>query len=294
MPPAIRALVCALISLVSAPAAFAAPAGTVISNTATFRFEMDGGISSGTSNTVSLTVARRLDVAVVADLAVQPAAAGGTDAVKFVVSNTGNGSEAIDLSATLDLDGAVVRGIAVDRDGNGTYDPAVDTSLGSDPLVLDPGANARVFVLVEGVTAQADVALTARVSPGPASREAVVGPNGGSATARTVLTTAASGPSLVKSQDVLAPDGTARAVKGAVITYNLAAQFPAAAGGVEIEDAIPAGTSFIPGSMTLDGTPLSDTSDGDAGRFDGNSIRVALGTVEAAGNRVVRFQVKIQ
>ena len=56
---------------------------------------------------------------------------------------------------------------------------------------------------------------------------------------------------------------------------------------------MPAGTSYLPGSMTLDGATLSDVADGDAGDCDGRLIRVALGDVAAAVTRTVTFQVRL-
>ena len=100
--------------------------------------------------------------------------------------------------------------------------------------------------------------------------------------------------SLVKSQTVRAPDGSATPASGAVVTYALAATFDAAgARGAVIEDPVPAGTSYLPGSMTLDGAALSDAADGDAGDCDGRLIRVALGDVAAAVTRTVTFQVRL-
>jgi len=109
---------------------------------------------------------------------------------------------------------------------------------------------------------------------------------------------------------VRAADGSQNAVRDSVITYTLEARFTAAVTGARIADPIPAGTVFVPGSLTLDGAPLSDAADGDAGRFDatgtaqtggaqtggtqGPGIAVALGQVAAASVHTVQFKAKIQ
>ena len=90
-------------------------------------------------------------------------------------------------------------------------------------------------------------------------------------------------------------------MRDSVITYTLEARFTDAVSGARIADPIPAGTAFVPGSLTLDGAPLSDAADDDAGRFDaaggtaqGPGIAVALGQVAAASVHVVQFKAKIQ
>ncbi|MEI9849934.1 MAG: hypothetical protein WDN24_02545 [Sphingomonas sp.] len=56
----------------------------------------------------------------------------------------------------------------------------------------------------------------------------------------------------------------------------------------------PPGTDYVPGSIRLDGTALTDAADADAGSFDGAGVRVALGDVAAPATRRIEFQVKIQ
>ena len=56
-----------------------------------------------------------------------------------------------------------------------------------------------------------------------------------------------------------------------------------------------AATTYVAGSLRLDGIALSDPTDGDAGAFDPNSrtVSVALGDAAAAAIRTVSFQVRI-
>ncbi len=101
---------------------------------------------------------------------------------------------------------------------------------------------------------------------------------------------------LIKSQSVRAPDGSAAAVPDAIISYRLAL---ATTGRetlteAEIADAIPAGTLYVPASITIDGVAASDAKDSDAALFDGTAIHVALGDINQPTTRVVTFQVKIQ
>ncbi|MEI9903570.1 MAG: hypothetical protein WDN06_05980 [Asticcacaulis sp.] len=65
-----------------------------------------------------------------------------------------------------------------------------------------------------------------------------------------------------------------------MITYSLQASLSVVAQitGARITDGIPGGTSYVAGSLTLDGSLLSDAADSDAGAFDPDaaSITVAL------------------
>jgi len=61
-----------------------------------------------------------------------------------------------------------------------------------------------------------------------------------------------------------------------------------------ITDVIPAGTTYAPGTLALDGSTLSDAADGDAGRAsDADGINVSLGTVAGGTTRNVTFDVVI-
>lgn len=273
-------------------------------------FDMGGVEQTVSSNTVRLVLAERLDVTVTAVAPTVVASGAADQAVAFRVANTGNGAETFALAGATEGGGASIVTLAVDVDGNGVYDPQVDRKLPDARLPLDAGAEAVVFVIVGGARVGAAISLTASATTGTGAPgtvfaglgdgagDAVVGASGATAQARTLLAAGKAGPSLTKSQSVVAPDGSAQPVKGAIITYQLDARFPGIADGVEIEDPIPAGTAYVPGSLTLDGKPLSDTADADAGRFDGTIVAVALGDIapDPAGEtiRAIRFQVTIQ
>jgi hypothetical protein len=64
-----------------------------------------------------------------------------------------------------------------------------------------------------------------------------------------------------------------------------------------VNDPVPANTSFVPSSISLNGSALSDAIDGDAGELDTSavpSIVVRLGNLtQASGIQTVSFQVTI-
>lgn len=302
--PAFALAGCALLALAGTAAQAATP-GTQVSNTATVRFDSEGAAQTVSSNTATLILAERLDVSVVADApALLATVPGATSAVRFRVSNGGNGTETFSLSGGIEGDGAS-GGLAADEDGNGAYDPAVDRLLSGGSITIAAGAGADIFVLVGGTRVGTKVSLTAKAATGAGAPgtlysglgdgggDAFVGQTGAAAVALTTFVAGSAQASLVKSQSVLAPDGSTRAVSGAVITYTLEARFPAAVTGAAIADPIPAGTAYVPGSLTLDGATLSDGTDADTGQFDANAISVSLGDIAAPASRTVRFQVKI-
>ena len=94
------------------------------------------------------------------------------------------------------------------------------------------------------------------------------------------------------------PEGGTSVVTGSVITYTMKVT-PAgssSAYGTLVTDPIPANTTYKPGSMTLDGTPLTDTSDGDAGHFNAvaNQIEITLGQRNPGDpTQTITFQVTV-
>lgn len=307
-----------LLSVVPAPSVQAqdAPAGTragtVITNTAAVAFrDPDGQIHRATSNTVSFVVAERLDVVL------EPQTQGMTQidavpvAVPLSLTNQGTGEEAFAITAGTSTPTTRVDGVAIDSNGDGRYDAGTDTMLTGATPPLAPGETIRLVAIlapaegarpVDGsltIDAQAQTGTghaTSYEGAGDDGGDAVVGDTGAEASATIPFIAARSGPTLAKSQSVLAPDGSANPVSGAVITYTLVAAFPASGNSraVRLDDPVPAGTVYLPGTLTLDGAALTDAEDGDPGRVAGGTIGVTLGDIADASTRTIRFKVRIQ
>ena len=306
----------------SASAAPKTAAGTSIANTATASFDGANGAprSTVTSNTVTIRVDELIDVAVATTgPSPVPTTNGATKQVTaFTITNTGNGSEAYRLTATGslagdDFDPADVA-IYLD-DGNGVYDDGVDQPYapgGNDP-VLAPDASLVVFVLAT-IPATATNGQTGRVQLTAASvtgtgtpgtvvtgagangTDAVIGANGGDDDAANSYAVAAATVALEKRQTVADPFGGTRVVPGSTITYTLTANVSGSGtlANLAIDDAVPAGSVYVPGSITLGGAARTDAADGDEARFDAGSVSVTLGTVAAPGSRVVTFRVTVK
>jgi uncharacterized repeat protein (TIGR01451 family) len=297
-------------------------AGTVINNVATATFDLPGGgESTVTSNTVSLTVDELLDVTVAsADPGDVSTAPGATNQVlRFTLTNAGNGNEAFRLTpqGTLGSDDfdPTVTSVVIDANGNNAYDAGVDTVYvsGTDTPALAPDASISIFVLSSipagasngnrGRVDLAAVASTGSGTPGTTiagqgqgGGNAVVGATGADANDDGFFVISAASVSFVKSATVADQWGGATQVPGSTITYTLTATVSGSGtvNNLRVSDPIPAGTTYKPGSIRLDGGALTDASDADAGNFGSGAINVSLGNVAAGGGaREVKFEVVI-
>lgn len=309
---------CAGLAFTAPAFAGGVPAGTLIENTATASFNTGGPVQTIDSNTVTFMVAEVLDVATASqDSGALPIT--GSTVLTFSVTNTGNGPEAFVLTADPAIAGndfdVTVDGLAIDTNGNGVYDPGVDTLLanGATSASLDPDASVTVFVLVtvpasvaDGGTSQISLLAEAETGTGTPGTtfagagesgvDAVVGSSGADSAAPGTLIASIVSVALVKSATVSDPFGGSQPVPGATITYSLTATV-AGSGTISdlvIADTIPASTSYVAGTLALDSSPLTDAADADAGEASAAGISVALGTVAAGSSHTVTFHVEIE
>lgn len=311
----------AVVALAASPAAAAGTrAGTQIANTATATYDGPGGTpTSISSNTVTVRVDEILNVSVTStDPGDVPARPGQTDApLGFRVTNAGNGPEAFTLAGLGALGGddfdPNVTAIYIDN-GNGVYDPGVDTRYiaGTNDPLLQPDTGVTVFVLStipgaatngqRGLAQLTATAVTGSGAPGTAfagqgdgGGDAVVGTTGAQAKDDGAYAIQAVTVAFSKAASVLDPFGGSRSVPGSIITYSLQATLSGSGSlpNLGISDPIPAGTTFQSGSLTLNGAALTDAADADAGRFSAGAISVALGSPAAGTSHLVTFKVRI-
>jgi uncharacterized repeat protein (TIGR01451 family) len=319
---ALAAITAATACIFASPAQGAGtPAGTDIVNVATATYALpDGGEASIDSNIVTLKVDELLDVSVAwSDPSDVTSPAGGTgQRLKFTVTNGGNGTESFAL-ATLangggdDFDPSVTS-IVLDSNGNGAYDAGVDTlySSGSNDPQLDPDQSITVFVLStvpasagDGQRGRIDLTAAARTGSGAPGTsfagqgqgggDAVVGATGADGEDDGYYRVAKASVAFVKSAAVADAFGGTSATPGSTITYTLAATVSGSGSlaNLRVSDPVPAGTTYRPGSLTLEGSALTDSADADAGSFTGTAINVGLGTLAAGATKTITFQVKI-
>ena len=306
-------------ALITTPAhAGGVKAGTLIENTASATYDGGAGPVTIPSNTITVKVDELLDVTVTSRDSGPVSAAPGSAVLTFELTNTGNGPEAYTLTANPAVAGndfdTTVNGIAVDTNGNGVYDPGVDQMLTGPATTAAIAADASltVFVLVTipgGVADgdQSDVSLlaeavtgtgapgTAFAGQGAGGGNAIVGSTGANAAATGSLSVGITDVDLIKSATVRDPFGGTGIVPGATITYAIRAEVrgSGSVSDLVVTDAAPADTTYVAGSLKLDGATLTDAADADAGRSGTSGISVDLGTVSGGSSHTVTFQVTI-
>lgn len=293
-------------------------AGTLIENTASATYDAGDGPVTIPSNTVSVRVDEVLDVALTSLDSGPVATTPGTAVLTFEITNTGNGPEAYTLTANPAVAGndfdTEIDAIAIDTNGNGSYDPGVDQILTGPETtpILDADENLTVFVIVtvpDGVVdgEESDVDLRAEAVTGTGAPgtvfdnqgvdggDAIVGANGASANVVGSLLVGITSVDLTKSATVVDPFGGSSAVPGSVITYTIVATVTGSGSlsDLIVSDETPEGTTYVANSLALDSTGLSDATDGDAGEADAGGISVDLGTVTGGSTHSVTFDVTI-
>ncbi|MBM4382487.1 MAG: DUF11 domain-containing protein [Deltaproteobacteria bacterium] len=305
-------------------------AGTDIVNTATVTADVGGSPVSASSTPNTITVAELIDVDVtllsIGNVLVNSPSSARV--LTYRVTNTGNGIDAFALSVNNGLAGddfnPVFAAIYLDANANGVYDVGVDTlySNGVNDPVLDANLAAQddivVFALSDipaplvsgdlGDSLLAAASTTGTGLPGdvfPGAGElgtdAIVGTSGGDDSDQGTYQVSAVALTIAKTSAIADPFGGAQPVPGATITYTLTVTVAGVgnADATTLTDAIPANTTYVPGSMMRNAVPLTDAADSpvdeaDFGFTTAGAISVGLGSLPAGGPaEVITFQVTI-
>ncbi len=299
-------------------------AGTIIENTASVDFGMDGTPFSVLSNTTTFAVAERIDVDVTVATGQAVVSTGDTDqALLFSLTNTGNGSETfvLDIESVVGGDDfdpiPAVPAIYFDTDGSGdfntgdvAYDPGInDPVLTADETVGVLIVNGIPGDVIDGDTGRSQLMATSQTGTGAAGTvylgagdngvDAVIGTSEGDDTDTGEYLVENIVINVQKSQLVTDLSGGDAPQSGATITYTITVDVTgngtATAGA--LRDAIPTYSTYVPNSLLLNGTSVSDATDGDAGEFDDTgdpTVVVRLGDLtQADGVQTVVFQVTI-
>ena len=296
------------------------PAGTVVANTANVSFNLGAGTAtlSATANfTVDELVAVNVAWQDVAPVAVAPADLNRQ--LSFLVTNTGNGSEgfalAVDAALAGDQFDPTNARIYLDTNGSTVYEPGVDPLYvpGVNDPVLAADAAIWIFVLadipaalVNGDRGDAHLSATSKTGAAAGAIFAGQGDGGGDAVIGTGARTALGSyviadvfVSIAKSAVVTDLVGGNVAAPGSTITYTLVVTTTGTGNvtNLVITDPLPPFTTWVPGSLRLNASGLSDAADADAGDFGAttaNQVTVALGNV-AGGSlpQTITFAVTI-
>jgi uncharacterized repeat protein (TIGR01451 family) len=299
------------------------PAGTSIANQAEVTFTMDGATLSERSNLAVLRIAEVLDVTLLLQTPERLVAPGDTmQALPFTLTNTGNGAESFRLSASTAVTGDEfdpVPGnpsIFFDTDGNGALGSAdvAYVSGGNDPMLL-PDESIDLFfiadippVALDGQRGSVEFtvrALTGSGAPGvlftgagEGGVDALTGVGGAVASAEANYVVERVALVLAKTATVVGVEGGDQPMPGASIVYTI--QVSAVGSGTAtnavIVDPIPSDTTYAAGSLRLNGSPLSDLADSDAGSYVAatSEVRFEIGSLGAQDvAQQVQFTVRI-
>jgi uncharacterized repeat protein (TIGR01451 family) len=300
------------------------PTGTDITNQATASYNVGPTNFVENSNVTTTTVAELLDVSTVWEDAA-PVTVNPGDTVQittFLVTNIGNGNDVYTLAGLSTLAGddfnPTLNDLFFDTNGNGFYDPGVDAQYlpGVNDPSLDADQSIIVFVsnniptgVIDGdlgftqLTATSSLGANAPGTIFPAQgdfgTDAVIGNTGGDDSDIGIYVVSNVVMTVDKSVIITDPFGTNEPIPGAVLSYSIVVTTAGSgiAENVVITDVIPANTTYNPGTLTLNSTPLTDIVDGDPGDVGGttpNTVTVNLGDLAApAPIQTITFDVTI-
>lgn len=304
--------------------ALGTPAGTQIQNTAQVNYTVGGATVTVDSNPATLSVAEILNVNVAVQTPTVSVAPGATQRVVVVrVTNTGNGVETFNLVGESVLAGddfdpiPSAPFIYFDTDNSGDLSPAdVAYAPGSNDPVLAADQFATLLIvnnippaLANGVQGRTQLTATALTGSGAAGTvfagagvggvDAVVGTTGATQIGLGTYVVAGLQLNAVKTQSVLDQFGGTRPVPGARINYQITVT-PTGTGtalNTLFTDAIPSNTTYVAGTLVLNGVAMTDAADVDAGQFvtvPTTQVRVSLGDLtDASGAQIIEFSVTI-
>ena len=210
---------------------------------------------------------------------------GGRRALAHVLENRGNGADAFVLAASGPAGWTF--SIYADVNGDGVLD-AGDTRV-TGPVALNGGASASLLLVVDApagaAESEVDVTLRATSTNDPETTASVVD--------RLTVRRPLAALRLEKTVD------RTDAARGDTLAYGLSwsNQGDAPAPDAVIADTLPLGLRYVPGSLRIDGVPVTDAGDGDAGtvtRAGGRDVvRIRPGTLAPAAAGAATFRAVV-
>ncbi len=303
-------------------------AGTRIPNSVTLTYSFNGRAALPvTAQSPVVVVAEVINVLLTRQDAA-PVTVNSPDigrSLSFLLTNTGNGTQTFSMARTNALvgnqfnpvnvvDGAIYLESGA-QPGFQASGPNADILYmsGLNAPMLAPDASRMVYVLsnipaTQGSGAVGGVSLTASSTmPGAAGRPpgttlaglgqggvtAVVGASAAQASATSGYVVSSVLPSLVKTvAAVRDPAGGSLVMPGAALTYRIVLTLTGTgiAENLAFSDPLPASTTYVPGSLKVDGAALTDAVDADGATYAAGVISIAFGNIPAPATRVIEFQ----
>nr|WP_067295360.1 DUF11 domain-containing protein [Marinobacterium profundum] len=309
--------------------------GIPVNNTATIDYQV-GGVqqTTETTNTATFVVDNKIDLTVVAagDNAVAP---GAVDQVlSYTLTNTGNTTQGYEIEAfPLGTNTVTMENVRIYLDVNkdGLLD-AGDTLYTLGTNVADIPADGDIKLLIVADTpigasdadiAQFDLQATTLdagtttvtvndtgTADDPTLVQTVFADGAGTIDATTDGKFSAAASYIVASAELVVAktvevisdpiNGTTnpKAIPGAVVRYSITVENTTAteATDVTVVDAIPANTTYVPGSITVDAVVKTDVNDADGadhGATNANSVTAVVATLPATTTTTVTFDVTV-
>ncbi len=280
------------------------PAGTVISNVAQLNYTMNAVTHTVVSNTITDIVDQILEPVIVCNESDAVGVTSGASNVplRFVLSNAGNGEDTMQLSAE---DNGTGFGVLNPRvyldDGDGYFEPNQDTLV--TQITLQADENATLFfvsdipsdynVTQEAYGIEAKSKIGGSGIPGTSVKHgvyyAVDGYKGGKDIAFCLYRLNTVQLRLEKRASV----SSKRLYVGSTIHYTIRVSLDGygTLNDIIVKDKLPQGTSYVPGSLQLDGNSLSDSL------VSNGELNVPIGSMSKTTSldptHILTFDVKV-
>ncbi len=305
-------------------------AGTVIQNSATLTYSIGGVPATSTTPPASFTVVELINVTLVSQDAANVAvnSPDSNRALTFLLTNTGNGPENFALArnnavagdnydpvngsaGAIFLESGLQAGFQATGPNADTLHVAGsnDPSLAADasrivyvvsdtPAALVTGNIGRVELSAASRTAGAAGAAPGTTLPGlgQGGVDAVVGGTRAQALQTGGYVVSGVAVAIVKSVvSVVDVAGGATLRPGSIVTYRivLAVNGSGIAQSLALNDPLPANTTYVVNSITVNGQARTDAADADQAEFSTGAVRVSFGDTAAPINHTIEFRVVI-
>lgn len=299
------------------------PAGTLITNTVTLDYTVVGGPpEKAASNTASFVVEELINVVLQWQdaSAVSVNSPDTADALTFLITNTGNGTETFSLARDNALTGdqydPITSANSIYVESNGT--PGLQTGAGGDTLLTGnltlTAEESRVLYVMSDTPTALVIGNTGRVALSAASTTvgaagaapgtglpglgdggvtAVVGQTQAQASADGTYIVSGLALSLVKTVTV---DGGGDPASGKTLSYTITVTLTGSgtANNLIITDPLPPELTYVPGSITVDAAARTDAADTDNAAFSANSVTVDFGNATAPAGHTIIFKAVVK
>jgi uncharacterized repeat protein (TIGR01451 family) len=310
----------------------AVPAGTVITNTVTLNYSIGGVPAVANSNTASIVVGELINLTLTVQDAA-PVSVNSPDvnrAITVLLTNTGNGSEAFNLARNNALvgdqfnptNGAVgaiffENGLQPGFQASGPnadtlYVPGVnDPVLAADetrviyvvsniPAGVALGGLGNVGITASSLTPGASGAVPGTALPGLGTGGVVAVVGGSRAISTVVGSYVVSGFAVAVAKSIVLvkdPKGGALIMPGSVLTYRVVLNVSGVgtANNLAFNDPLPIETTFVGGSIRVNGLVRTDAIDADNADYTPatRTVSARFGNTPSPATHTIDFQVTV-